>query len=122
MRTHRIFTPLLCLFLLSISSCLSVVYAERFYAYRFTSENGLPDNNVRCMALDDKGYLWLGTPNGLYRFDGYFYTAFRHEADNPQSLENNHINALVTLSTKMLLIRQQDDIYSLYDIEREAFP
>ena len=121
MRTHRIFIPLLCLFLLSISSCLSVVYAERFYAYRFTSENGLPDNNVRCMALDDKGYLWLGTPNGLYRFDGYFYTAFRHEADNSQSLENNHINALVTLSTKMLLIRQQDDIYSLYDIEREAF-
>ena len=121
MNTQGLFVHRIGVVLISCWLCLAGVQAQSFYTHRFTSENGLPDNNVRCMALDSKGYLWLGTPNGLYRFDGYFYTAFRHIADNPQSIENNHINALVPLTKNMLLIRQQDDIYSLYDIEREQF-
>lgn len=120
MKKHRIFIPIFA-FLVFCLLCMPGVQAQNFYAHRFTSENGLPDNNVRCMALDHKGYLWLGTPNGLYRFDGYYYTAFRHDADAPHGLANNHINALFSISSHMLLIRQQDDIYSLYDIERECF-
>lgn len=86
-----------------------------------TSDNGLPDNNVRCMEMDKHGFLWLGTPNGLYRFDGYSYTTFRHDGTSAAGLVNNHINALLLLPNDMLLIRQQEAIYSLYDTERGQF-
>ena len=35
-----------------------------------TKENGLPVNGVRCMARDKKGFVWIGTGEGLCRFDG----------------------------------------------------
>jgi len=41
----------------------------------FTTASGLPDNNVTCMLTDKQGFIWLGTSNGLCRFDGtHFYT------------------------------------------------
>lgn len=39
------------------------------YSFRDTTE-GLADLNVNCIAQDRTGYLWVGTENGLYRYDG----------------------------------------------------
>ena len=89
-----------------------------FYSRRINSDIGLPDNNVRSVAMDKQGFLWLGTPNGLYRYDGYFYTEFRHDAGDNALLFSNHINALQSLQSGLLLVRQQGDLYSLYDIDR----
>jgi diguanylate cyclase (GGDEF)-like protein len=43
-------------------------YAQRF-SFRSAGE-GLGDLNVNCIAQDRTGYLWIGTENGLYRYDG----------------------------------------------------
>jgi signal transduction histidine kinase/DNA-binding response OmpR family regulator/ligand-binding sensor domain-containing protein len=110
---------LICLFI--IISTLGAVSSLQIQSYTINANNGLPDNNVRCMAMDKKGFLWLGTPNGLYRFDGYFYTTFRHEGNEVAGLVNNHINALLMMDNGMLLIRQQEALYSLYDTEHESF-
>ncbi|MBF0544227.1 MAG: hypothetical protein HQM08_07335 [Candidatus Riflebacteria bacterium] len=37
---------------------------------RYTDQNGLPNNVVRDIAIDDKGKVWVGTPSGLACFDG----------------------------------------------------
>jgi len=37
---------------------------------RYSSSDGLPDNSVRCVYFDSKGFLWIGTEEGLARFDG----------------------------------------------------
>ncbi|MCC7501508.1 MAG: hypothetical protein IT229_03200, partial [Flavobacteriales bacterium] len=37
---------------------------------QYTSENGLPQNSVLSLAMDDNGYLWFTTEGGLVRFDG----------------------------------------------------
>jgi len=39
-------------------------------------EEGLPQNSVNCFAQTPDGYLWLGTFNGLARFDGIRFTVF----------------------------------------------
>src|ERR1700722_19574586 len=42
----------------------------------WTSENGLPDNSVTAIAQTPDGYLWIGTYNGLSRFDGVRFVTF----------------------------------------------
>ena len=42
----------------------------------WTSENGLPDSSVTAIAQTPDGYLWIGTYNGLARFDGVRFVTF----------------------------------------------
>src|SRR5512139_1185924 len=60
----------------------------------FTAENGLSQNTVRCILQDRQGFLWFGTDDGLDRYDGYDFQAFRHAPDIPAGLPHNRVTAL----------------------------
>jgi len=55
---------------------------------------GLSQKTVTEITHDNHGFLWVGTHYGLNRFDGVEYKVFLNEESNPNSLSNNHINAL----------------------------
>lgn len=57
-------------------------------------EDGLSQSVVTAMAQDTRGFLWLGTQDGLNRFDGYTFRIFKHDPDVPSSLSDNLITAL----------------------------
>lgn len=100
-----------------------ITYIQSFdvQTKKLNIETGLPDNNVRSIAQDEKGYIWLGTPNGLYRYDGYSYTVFRYSDDsNMKLLNNNHITA-IRMQGQYVIIREQGDMYSLYDTHLNRF-
>lgn len=64
---------------------------------RFTRhgvEDGLSQASVRAMLQDAAGYVWLGTQDGLNRFDGYEFRIHRHDRRRSDSLPDNHIRAL----------------------------
>lgn len=42
--------------------------------------NGLPDDGVEALLQDQQGYIWMGTLNGLVRYDGYAFKVFRATA------------------------------------------
>lgn len=46
---------------------------EYHYFTRFTSRDGLPNNMIRSCLQDKDGFIWIGTKDGLYRFDGYSF-------------------------------------------------
>ncbi len=55
------------------ASCLS---AQR-YSFKFYGEDeGLQDLRVQAVLQDRAGFLWVGTQNGLYRYDGSRFTGF----------------------------------------------
>ena len=56
----------------------SVAYASSYYASveKISVGQGLPDTTVYSLAKDDYGFLWLGTPTGLARYDGYQFRVF----------------------------------------------
>jgi len=58
----------------------------------WTSEDGLPQNTVIAIAQTGDGYLWLGTEEGLARFDGVGFTIF--DLSNTPEIKNNVIQAL----------------------------
>jgi signal transduction histidine kinase/ligand-binding sensor domain-containing protein len=60
----------------------------------WATEKGLPPGDVFAIAQDVDGYLWLGTPNGLIRFDGSHFTPWT--ALSPaRALPNGPVHAIV---------------------------
>ncbi|GAB4029407.1 sensor histidine kinase [Spirosoma jeollabukense] len=57
-------------------------------------QDGLLLQTVICFQQDRDGFLWVGTTNGLNRYDGTHVVRFRHQRNNPRSLLNNQIYAL----------------------------
>src|SRR5918994_1708166 len=58
----------------------------------WTERNGLPQGSVQAITQTKDGYLWIGTRDGLARFDGVTFTVFRAEAN--EGLAANDIRAL----------------------------
>ncbi len=56
---------------------------------------GLSLLGVNCGIQDRQGYLWIGSHEGLGRYDGYRFTNFTHDAGDPQSLSHNTVMAIV---------------------------
>lgn len=60
----------------------------------FSVSEGLSQSTVLCILQDSKGFMWFGTENGLNRYDGYKFTVYKRDPENPNSLSNNYIWAL----------------------------
>lgn len=57
----------------------------------FGQAEGLSQNTVLSIVQDASGFMWFGTENGLNRYDGYTFTAFRRETMNPGSLTSDFV-------------------------------
>lgn len=53
--------------------------------------NGLSNNQVKAICSDSHGYLWVGTVNGLNRFDGHSVKVFKKIDNDSTSLPDNYI-------------------------------
>ena len=57
-------------------------------------EEGLSQSNVNCILQDHEGFIWLGTQDGLNRYDGYTFKVFRHDSQDSVSISDNYINSI----------------------------
>lgn len=80
------------LIFLSIGYSYAQVRNIRFDNY--TIEDGLSQSSVNTILQDDIGFIWVGTQDGLNRFDGYEFKVFKHDAENAQSLSNSYVRCL----------------------------
>ncbi|MGI6231342.1 MAG: hybrid sensor histidine kinase/response regulator transcription factor [Prevotella sp.] len=65
-------------FLLTVIGNLFVSSQETFDSRSITMENGLRSNTVRTVVQDSRGFIWMGTDEGLCRFDGNCVTCYRN--------------------------------------------
>ena len=56
------------------------------------SDKGLSQNSVYAICKDSKGFLWIGTGDGLNRYDGKEFVVFRNSLDPKHSLKGFYIN------------------------------
>lgn len=56
-----------------------------------TKINGLSGNQVNCIYRDHRGFLWIGTQNGLNQYDGRNITVYKHSRFDNSSIVNNKI-------------------------------
>lgn len=81
----------MCLFL----NPMDVFSSQRSLNFRMVpSADGLSQSSVLAMAQDSIGFLWIGTKDGLNRFDGYDFINYKYDPKSDNSLSNNEISCL----------------------------
>ena len=113
------------LFLLSIFIVLNcyILFGQKdeIKFSHLTKEQILSQNSVNCIVQDHYGFMWFGTSDGLNRFDGYNIKIYRHEHQNPNSLNDNTILSLLVDKDGYLWIGTQMGSLMRYDIAKDSF-
>lgn len=68
------------------------------------SNHGLSQNSVFTILQDSDGFLWIGTQDGLNRYDGYKFTVMRRDPENKNSLSNSFITYLLEDDARILWV------------------
>ncbi len=61
---------------------------------QYSVTEGLSQSEVTCLLKDQRGYVWLGTQNGLNRFDGHQFVHYHHQPFQAHTLSNDYILSL----------------------------
>jgi ligand-binding sensor domain-containing protein len=84
--------------------------------YQLNTTHGLSDNHIAALCSDKNGNLWVGTAEGLNRFNGKSNTKF-FKQDHPQ-LANNNIQALVPDNNNRIWIGCEGGFATMIDEDR----
>ncbi len=92
----------------------------------WTAENGLPQNSVQTLCQTRNGYIWIGTQEGLVRFDGLNFMVF--DKTNAPAISDKFVNALLETSDGTLwgggargcLFSLQNGVFTRQAIDQQA--
>ena len=85
------------------------------------SEDGLSQNTGFSILFDSKGFMWVGTYNGLNRYDGYEFKIFRSSPGNPSSFTNNRVIKLWEDKRGFIWLETYDGYYHFFNPVTEVF-
>ncbi len=77
----------------------------------FSTEDGLSSNHVNCVTKDSRGFIWVGTDNGLNRFDGYTFTTLRLPSGALHPLSTLKVLTVMEDSDSILWIGTSDGLF-----------
>ena len=119
MTPARKISILICLHLLSLVHAQDILPPKlKFYALMV--EDGLPNNTVNSMVQDSLGFIWIGTNDGLCRYDGKQFKVYREGTDLQQTVSNNFIQSLF-IDRQGLLWIMTDQGLNIFDGQNEHF-
>jgi signal transduction histidine kinase/CheY-like chemotaxis protein/ligand-binding sensor domain-containing protein len=68
---------------------------QQLHFTHFGTAEGLSELNPNCLLQDSRGFIWIGTADGLNRYDGYKFKIFRNEAKDNTSIGNNYVQDII---------------------------
>ena len=68
--------------------------AQQYFFSRYDLANGLSQSVANCIFQDSRGFIWIGTQNGLNKFNGYTFESFTYNPNDTSSISNNWIFAI----------------------------
>ncbi len=94
-------------------------YGREFNFVHYTIDQGLSQASINDIVLDNSGFLWIATQDGLNRFDGTSFLTFYHD-NTKEGLCGSFINTLL-LDSGMLWIGTRSSGLCCYDIGKDNF-
>ncbi|TAH22208.1 MAG: hypothetical protein EAZ08_01765 [Cytophagales bacterium] len=86
-----------------------------------TIDQGLSSNRVYSVLQDREGFMWIGTSNGLNRYDGYQVKHYYYDAENPYSINSNEVYTLFEDSDFNIWVGTVGEGICKYDREKDRF-
>lgn len=99
---------------------LGMITAQSINYEHISSESGLSQNMVYCLFQDQKGFIWIGTKDGLNRYDGYRFVTYRYDPFDSLSISNNSVRQILEDHLGRMWVVTEGGIH-LFDRELEAF-
>jgi len=111
--------------LLSLTTVLFVAFCgwsqpNRFRFHTYGQDEGLSSSSVNVMAEDSYGFIWIGTEDGLFRFDAHQFIAYRKTQNTHPALPSNSITALYPLQNGHLMVGTREGL-AYFDTKTEQF-
>ncbi|MFT4928847.1 MAG: signal transduction histidine kinase/ligand-binding sensor domain-containing protein [Phenylobacterium sp.] len=88
---------------------------------RYPETLGLGNSFAMKVLQDRQGYIWVGTQDGLYRFNGYEFKAFKHDPEDSGSLAGNYIQHLFQDSQGHIWVSIWNAGFAQYQPKTETF-
>lgn len=98
----------------------NAAFPQHFQSRVYTGQDGLSNNDTRCVLADPEGFLWIGTTSGLNRFDGNAFENFYNNPADSNSIADNSIQKLFLDAANRLWIGTNAGI-SLYHTGTRSF-
>lgn len=119
--------PTLFVFFFFMISCLSIFASELIEISpwmqfeRLSIKDGLSQSSGNCLLQDKQGFLWIGTEDGLNRYDGIRFKVFRPQEGNDGSLSDGYILSLHEDRKGNIWIGTLSGGLNLYDRQHDKF-
>jgi ligand-binding sensor domain-containing protein/PKD repeat protein len=101
-----------------LSASLNGQEARQYTFTHYTSSSGLISNQVNTVVQDEDGFIWIGTTDGLQRFDGIRYKTFRHDDNDISSLPSKSVIQLLIDSKKNLWVLNADGNVGIFNTKK----
>lgn len=117
-----IFTGAFCLIVFIHSTAtISPAQINKIRFDRLNNEHGLSNNSIHVIYQDSKGFIWIGTEDGLNRFDGFQVISYRNNPLKPTSISGNEITSIYEDRAGKLWIGTHHSGLNLYDPVGDKF-
>ena len=83
------------------------------------ARRGLTSSQVNCIMKDSRGFMWFGTPAGLYRYDGYIFKHFQSDSQDGSSLPDSYIESIQEVNGDLWI--KTNSGYCIYHPQTETF-
>ena len=88
---------------------------------QFTRESGLKNEPITGLEQDSLGFYWIGTRDGLMRFDGYEFLPYEHQPGDSTSLPENRIETVYVDKSQSLWLGTHGGHLVVYNHELNSF-
>ena len=117
--TKYVFLFILGLTILSYTSTLAQLRSNDLTQY--TEQDGVPGSQVNGILVDKFGYIWLGTINGLARYDGYEFKRYISDPNDTTSIKGLVIYALFEDSKGQIWVGSGPEHLNVYNPATKSF-
>lgn len=108
------------LIFLSVNLLGYATLPTHFQFRHYNIENGVPSNCIAAIQQDQKGYIWVGTDNGLSRFDGNQFTFYQKKCSHYSNFHISSINTICETNTNELWLGTENGVY-IYNQIKDTF-